>query len=137
MTTKLTPYLNFREGTRAAMEFYRSVFGGDLTVNTFGETPGMGLDDAEQDKVMHSMLVVGPDMTLMAADVPAVMDVSPNGTMTLSGEDESQLRGYWDALSADGTVGVPLEKAPWGDSFGMCTDKFGVAWMVNIAGSGS
>jgi PhnB protein len=137
MTTKLTPYLNFREGTRAAMEFYRSVFGGDLTVNTFGETPGMGLDDAEKDKVLHSMLVVGPDMTLMAADVPAAMDVSPNGTMTLSGEDEAQLHGYWDALSAGGTVGVPLEKAPWGDSFGMCTDRFGVAWMVNIAGSGS
>ncbi len=136
MTTKLTPYLNFREGTRDAMEFYRSVFGGDLTVNTFGETPGMGLDDAEKDKVLHSMLVVGPDMTLMAADVPTGMDVSPNGTMTLSGEDEAQLHGYWDALSADGTVGVPLEKAPWGDSFGMCTDRFGVSWMVNIAGSG-
>ena len=137
MTTKLTPYLNFREGTRAAMEFYRSVFGGDLTVNTFGETPGMGLDEAERDKVLHSMLVVGPDMTLMAADVPAAMEVSPNGTMTLSGEDEAQLRGYWDGLSAGGTVGVPLEKAPWGDSFGMCTDRFGVPWMVNIAGTGS
>ena len=137
MTTKLTPYLNFREGTRAAMEFYQSVFGGDLTVNTFGETPGMGLDEAEKDKVLHSMLVVGPDMTLMAADVPAGMEVSPNGTMTLSGEDDAQLRGYWDALSAGGTPGVPLEKAPWGDSFGMCTDRFGVAWMVNIAGSGS
>jgi PhnB protein len=134
MTTKLTPYLNFREGTRAAMEFYQSVLGGELTVNTFGETPGMGLDEAEQDKVLHSMLVVGPDMTLMAADVPAAMEVSANGTMTLSGDDEAQLRGYWDGLSAGGTVGVPLEKAPWGDSFGMCTDRFGVAWMVNIIG---
>jgi PhnB protein len=135
MTTKLTPYLNFRESTRDAMEFYRSVFGGELTVNTFGETPGLGLDDAEKDKVLHSMLVVGPDMTLMAADVPEVMPVSANGTMTLSGEDEAQLRGYWDKLLSGGTVGVPLEKAPWGDSFGMCTDRFGVAWMVNIAGT--
>lgn len=137
MTTKLTPYLNFREGTRAAMEFYRSVFGGDLTVNTFAETPGMGLGAAEQDKVMHSALVGGPDMTLMAADVPDVMEVGTNGTLTLSGDDEATLRGYWDKLSAGGTVGVPLEKAPWGDSFGMCTDRFGVAWMVNIAGPGS
>ena len=62
------------------------------------------------------------------------MEVSPNGTLTLSGDDEDRLRGWWDALSAGGTVGVPLEKAPWGDSFGMCTDRFGVAWMVNIAG---
>ena len=135
MATRLTPYLNFPEGTRAAMEYYRSVFGGELTVSTFGETPGMGLPESENDKVMHSMLEVGSDMTLMAADVPPGMDASPNGTLTLSGDDEHKLRGWWDALSGDGTVGVPLEKAPWGDSFGMCTDKFGVAWMVNIAGS--
>ena len=137
MTTRLTPYLNFREGARGAMEFYQSVFGGDLTVSTFGDTPGMGLDEAEKDKVLHSMLVVGPDMTLMAADVPDAMPVSANGTLTLSGQDEAQLRRYWDKLSAEGTVGVPLEKAPWGDAFGMCTDRFGVAWMVNIAGAGS
>jgi PhnB protein len=134
MATRLSPYLNFREGTRAAMEYYRSVFGGELTISTFGEMPGMGLAEAEKDKVLHSMLVVRPDMTLMAADVPTGMDVSPNGTLTLSGDDEDELRGWWDALSVDGTVGVPLEKAPWGDAFGMCTDKFGVAWMVNIAG---
>jgi PhnB protein len=134
MATRLTPYLNFPEGTRAAMEYYRSVFGGELTVSTFGETPGMGLPESENDKVMHSMLEVGSDTTLMAADVPPGMDASPNGTLTLSGDDEDKLRGWWDKLSADGTVGVPLEKAPWGDSFGMCTDKFGVAWMVNITG---
>jgi PhnB protein len=134
MATRLTPYLNFREGTLAAMEFYRSVFGGELSVSTFGETPGMGLEESEKDKVLHSMLEVGSDMTLMAADVPSGMDVSPNGTLTLSGDDEERLRGWWDALSAGGTVGVPLEKAPWGDSFGACTDRFGVGWMVNISG---
>ena len=134
MATRLSPYLNFRERTRTAMEYYRSVFGGELTVATFGESPGMGLPEDEGDKVLHSMLVVGTDMTLMAADVPTGMDVSPNGTLTLSGDDEDELRGWWDALSGDGTVGVPLEKAPWGDAFGMCTDRFGVAWMVNIAG---
>jgi PhnB protein len=134
MATRLTPYLNFRDGTREVMEYYRSVFGGELTVSTFGETPEMRLPEADNDKVMHSMLEVGSDMTLMAADVPRGMDVSPNGTLTLSGDDEDKLRGWWDVLSSDGTVGVPLEKAPWGDSFGMCIDRFGVAWMVNIAG---
>ncbi len=137
MTTKLTPYLTFRECTRGAKEFYPSVLGGDLTVNTFGETSGMGFDETEKDKVMHSMLVGGPDMTLMAADVPDSMTLGANGTLTLSGENEIQLRRYWDKLCADGTVGVPLEKAPWGDWFGMCTDRFGVAWMVNIAQAGS
>jgi len=135
MATRLTPYLNFREGTRAVMEFYRSVFGGELTVSTFGEQPGMGFEGAEQDKVLHSMLVAGTDMTLMAADVPSGMDLSPNGVLTLSGDDEAKLRGWWDGLTAEGTVALPLEKAPWGDSFGMCVDRFGVSWMVNISGS--
>ena len=54
-------------------------------------------------------------------------------SLSLSGDDEAELRGYWDGLTEAGTVAVPLEKAPWGDNFGMCTDRFGVPWMVNIA----
>ena len=52
--------------------------------------------------------------------------------MSLSGDDADELRGYWEKLSDGGTVSVPLEKQMWGDEFGMCTDRFGVAWMVNI-----
>jgi PhnB protein len=54
--------------------------------------------------------------------------------MSLSGDNEAELRTYFMKLSAGGTVTMPLEKAPWGDTFGMCTDKFGVAWLVNITG---
>ncbi len=132
MTTKLNPYLNFREGTREVMDFYVSVFGGELTSSTFAESGGMGLDESEQGKVMHSQLVTDGGLTLMAADVPDHMAVSGNGTLSLSGEDEAELRGYWDKLSDGGTVTVPMEKAPWGDVFGMCTDKFGVDWLVNV-----
>ncbi|WP_214405981.1 VOC family protein [Pseudonocardia lacus] len=136
MATTLNPYLNFREGTREVMDFYASVFGGELTLSTFAEVGGMGMDESEQDKVMHSQLVTRTGMTLMAADVPAAMPLGANGTVSLSGDDEAELRGYWEKLSSGGTVTVPLEKAPWGDSFGMCTDRFGVDWMVNIAGNG-
>jgi len=132
MGTKLNPYLNFRDGTREVMEFYASVFGGTPVVSTFAEAGGMGLDEAEHGKVMHSQLDTDGGLTLMAADVPTHMDVSRNGTISLSGDDEAELRGYYDRLAAGGTVGVPLEKAPWGDTFGMCTDRFGVDWMVNI-----
>lgn len=135
MAVTLNPYLNFRDGTREVMTFYASVFGGELTLTTFAETGGMGLDESEQHKVMHSQIVTGSGLTLMAADVPSPMDVSPNGTISLSGDDEPALRGYWEALTEGGSVTVPLEKAPWGDTFGMCTDRFGVAWMVNILGS--
>jgi PhnB protein len=135
MTTKLNPYLNFREGTREVMEFYSSVFGGELTVSTFAEAGGMGLGEAEQGKVMHAQLVADNGMTVMAADVPEHMESGANGTLSLSGEDEAELRGYWEGLTNGGTVAVPLEKAPWGDTFGMCTDKFGVNWLVNITAS--
>lgn len=137
MAVTLNPYLNFRDGTREVMEFYSSVFGGELTVSTFADSGGMGVDESEQHKVMHSQLVTENGMTLMAADVPESMDVSTNGTVSLSGDDEATLRGYWDRLVDGGSATVPLEKAPWGDTFGMCTDRFGVDWMVNILGSGS
>ena len=136
MTTRLNPYLNFRDTTRQAMEFYQSVFGGELTMNTFGEF-GASDDPAEWDKIMHSQLDAGDVFTLMAADTPNSMDYQrgTNFSVSLSGEDEPELRGYWDKLSTGGNVTVPLERAPWGDTFGMCVDRFGTSWMVNIAGN--
>jgi PhnB protein len=136
MSTRLNPYLGFRDTARQAMDFYHSVFGGELTQSTFGEFHASE-DPAEQDKIMHSMLTTDGGLTLMAADTPNSMDYTPgnNHSVSLSGEDEAELRGYWDKLSDGGTVTVPLEKAPWGDTFGMCTDRYGVAWLVNIAGA--
>jgi PhnB protein len=133
MTTRLNPYLNFRDTTSEAMDFYHSVFGGELTKSTFAEMQASD-DPAEQDKIMHSMLVTDHGLTLMAADTPNAMDYTPgtNFAISLSGEDENELRGYWDKLSDGGNVAMPLAKAPWGDLFGMCTDRFGIPWLVNI-----
>ncbi|MEZ7236831.1 VOC family protein [Rhodococcus sp. GXMU-t2271] len=135
MTTRLNPYISFRDNARQAMEFYRSVFGGELNVSTFAEMHASD-DPSEQDKVMHSMLSSPNGLVLMAADTPSQMSYSPgdNISISLSGDDETELRGYWDKLSDGGTVAMPLERAPWGDHFGMCTDRFGIQWMVNIAG---
>ena len=136
MTTKLNPYLGFRDNAREAMEFYRSVFGGDLTTSTFAELHASE-DPAEADKIMHSMLETSAGLTLMASDTPNSMDYTPgnNHSVSLSGDDDAELRGYWEKLAGDGTVTMPLEVAPWGDSFGMCVDKFGITWLVNIAGA--
>ena len=135
MTVRLNPYLNFRDNARQAMEFYQSVFGGQLTVSTFAEFHASE-DPSEQNKVMHSMLETDNGLVLMGADTPNAMEYTPAAGMSisLSGDDEATLRGYWNKLSNGGTVAVPLEKAPWGDTFGMCTDKFGIAWLVNVAG---
>jgi PhnB protein len=133
MASRLNPYLNFDSNARQAMEFYRDVFGGDLTVNTFGEFGQP--DSAEADKVMHAQLETDNGFTLMASDTPAGMQRNPGDTISisLSGDDADQLRGYWEKLSEGGTVTMPLEKQMWGDEFGMCVDRFGIPWMVNIA----
>jgi PhnB protein len=117
------------------MDFYQSVFGGELTHSTFADFHASD-DPAEQNKIMHSMLVTENGLTLMASDTPSGMDYTPgnNYSISISGEDDAELRDYWKKLSADGTITMPLNAAPWGDTFGMCVDKFGVSWLVNIAG---
>jgi PhnB protein len=137
MATRLNPYLSFRDNARAAMEFYKSVFGGNLEINTFGDFQ-MSQNPSEKDKVMHSMLTAPNGFILMGADTPDSMEHKPGNTYTisLSGDDDAELRGYWTSLAEGGSIVVPLEKAPWGDTFGQLTDKFGTAWMVNIAGAG-
>ena len=132
MASRLNPYLSFRDDARPAMEFYRQVFGGTLTTSTFGE---FGAEDpAFADKIMHSQLETPSGFTLMGADTPPGMDHTPGSaiTVSLSGDDGDELRGYWQALSGTGTVTVELEKQMWGDEFGSCVDRFGVSWLVNI-----
>ena len=133
MPTQLNPYLGFRDNAREAMEFYQSVFGGKLDMNTFKEF-NASQDPSEDDKIMHSVLEAD-GMTFMAADTPNSMEHSPgtNFSMSLSGDDETALRGYFEKLQAGGAIMMPLEKAEWGDTFGMVTDKFGVRWLVNIS----
>lgn len=136
MTVLLNPYLSFRDDAREAMQFYQSVFGGELSLNTFAEFQA-SQDPAEQDKIMHGMLEAENGLVLMGADTPNSMEYRPNEgfSISLSGDDEGELRRYWETLSGGGTVVSPLEASPWGDTFGMCVDKFGVNWMVNIAGT--
>ena len=134
MQSQLNPYLSFRDTARQAMEFYQTVFGGKLTVNTFKEFHA-SQDPAEDDKIMHAMLEAENGITFMAADTPNSMEYQPGASisMSLSGDNQAELKSYFEKLSAGGTVGMPLEQAPWGDTFGMLTDRFGVNWMVNIS----
>lgn len=133
MQARLNPYLGFKGNAREAIEFYQSVFGGTLRTNTFKEF-GASQDPSEDDQIMHSVLEVDQAIVLMASDVPAHMEYRHGTTISisLSGDDEARLRGYFDKLSAGGSVMMPLQKATWGDTFGMLTDKFGIAWLVNV-----
>ena len=135
MQSKLNPYLSFKNNTREAMEFYRTVFGGKLEVSTFKDYHA-SQDPSEDNLIMHSVLEAENGITFMASDTPNRMEyrAGTNMSMSLSGDNEAELKAYFEKLSAGGMVTMPLEKAIWGDSFGMCTDKFGVQWLVNIAG---
>jgi len=132
VTSRLNPYISFTDNARQALEFYQDVFGGSVVLNTFGEYGAPDSPDA--DKIMHGQLENDRGFTLMVADTPEGMAHTPgnNITISLSGDDGTDLHGYWDKLADGGTVTMPLEKQMWGDEFGMCIDKFGVPWMVNI-----
>ncbi|GIG24722.1 VOC family protein [Cellulomonas denverensis] len=138
MPTRLNPYLSFRDNAREAMDFYQSVFGGELTRSTFGEF-GVSQDPDEQDKIMHAQLIGANGLVLMGADTPNSMDYTPGGAISVSlsgdADADAELRGYWEKLSTGATVIEPLAVAPWGDAFGMLTDRYGITWLVNIAGS--
>jgi len=136
MASRLNPYISFNGNAREAMEFYTSVFGGELTTSTFGEYGDTG---PGSDGIMHAQLETPSGYTIMAADTPEGMSYEPgtNITVSLSGDDSDELRGYWTKLSDGGTVAVPLEKQMWGDEFGQLTDRFGIGWLVNIAGEQS
>lgn len=135
MVSKLNPYISFKGNAKQAMEFYKTVFGGKLDITTFKEG-GMSANQKDDSQIMHAMLVADNGITLMGADTPDGMDFKQSGniSISLSGDDEAELSGYYNALAAGGKVVEPLTKAPWGDTFGMLVDQFGVFWMVNIAG---
>ena len=133
MTSRLNPYLNFNGNARQALQFYQSVFGGELNLNTFADFGGQDSPDA--DRIMHGQLETDAGYTIMAADVPSSMESHSMAgcSVSLSGDDGDVLRGYWEKLAAGGTITMPMQKQSWGDEFGMCVDGFGVPWLVNIS----
>ncbi len=134
MASRLNPYLTFESSCREAMEFYQSVLGGTLEISTFGDMDPTMSEGA--DLVMHSSLETEAGYTLYASDTPPGMD-APGGagmSVSISGDEEERLRGYWKGLTEGAEIAVPLEKQMWGDVFGMFTDRFGTPWLINIAG---
>ena len=132
---EINPYLSFNDNCEEAFEFYRSVFGGEFTgIARFSDMDwGMEMDEAEKSKVMHVALPIGNGI-LMGSDTPNSMGTVAHGStisVAITPGSESEARRIFDALSAGGTVTMPLDKAPWGALFGMFTDKFGFGWMVN------
>jgi len=128
----LEPYLFFNGNCREAMEFYKSVFGGELEISEadpeqMGDMPNK---DWFEGKIMHSSLK-GP-VNLMASDSPKASDKTAKIELSLGGTDEPQMRETFDKLAMGGTIKMPLEMQFWGDVYGQLTDRYNVDWMMNI-----
>ena len=140
----LDSYLFFDGKCADAMKFYQKTIGGELmAMMKYSESPdpescgaGPGASQEARDRIMHAHLLI-EGRNLMASDTPAHMEFKGAGniSVSLSGTDEAALSGYWTRLKDGAEILQPLEKAPWGDSFGMLADKFGVVWLVNITGA--
>jgi len=137
---RLNPYLSFDNRAAEALEFYRSVLGGELDVSRYGDLPadgGMPVADSDRDLVMHGQLETPSGLTLMAADTGSMMPyVAPTSgvTVALTGgaEDFDYVAGAYAALAEGGTDAIPFEKAPWGDFYGQVTDRYGITWMFDV-----
>lgn len=136
MAVRLNAYINFEGKAEEALEFYKSVFCGDVYSDTFRSFASDAMPVAEQDldKIMHGYLKGDNGIELMASDAMSGMPTPTGGQiqLSLSGDDETTLKGYWDKLSEGGQITMPMDKAPWGDTFGMCVDRYGISWMVDI-----
>ena len=135
MTVQTTPHLNFRGDARAALELYRSVFGGDLVVTTYGDL-GQAPDPAEADLVGWGQVSAPGGFRVMAYDVPAARPWSRGDDpffVSVRGDDVEEIRGYWDALVDGATVVAPLASSAWAPVYGMLTDRFGVTWVLDVA----
>jgi PhnB protein len=149
MTIQTTTHLNFRGDAKAALEFYQSVFGGHLVVNTYAEF-GMPVELPGADKVVFGLVASESGFRIMGYDVPGAAEgglVGGGATrrenhttiteqalfVSLGSDSLEELQGHWDAL-ADGAVIVePLAASAWSAGFGMLTDRFGVTWSLSVA----
>ncbi len=132
----LNPYLNFNNNTEEVFNFYKSVFGGEFQmVMRFKDVPAEYRGPAHEDnKIMHIALPVGGN-TLMGSDVPEAMGKIVEGNnfqLSLTPDSKEEADKLFSALSAGGKVTMPMSDAFWGAYFGMCVDKFGINWMINV-----
>ena len=132
----INPYLNFNGNCEAAMEFYRSVFGGEfVTFSRFGDVDtGIPVADNEKNNILHASLPVGDNYVIMASDCPSSFGGVIQGdalSISIGTDSEDEATRIFNGLSAGGDVKMPLQKTFWGAFFGMFVDKFGVNWMVN------
>lgn len=136
MTVNVTPHLNFRGDARTALEFYQSVFGGDLVVTTYADM-GNAADPAEADLVVWGQVAAANGFRVMAYDVPASRPWSQGDDpffVSVRGDDVEEMDAAWKRLAEGAFIVQPFEAAPWAERYGMLKDRFGVTWVLDVLG---
>ena len=130
----INPYINFNGNAEEALNFYKSVFGGEfINIMRFGDMPNPNIPESENHKIMHIALPIGKNV-LMANDVPEFMGrVNENenrSKIAIGAESKEEADKLFTGLSAGGAVEMPIQDSPWGSYFGMFRDKYGIEWIV-------
>lgn len=151
MTVQTTTHLNFRGDARAALDFYGSVFGGHVVVNTYADF-GMPAELPGADNVVFGLVAAENGFRVMAYDIPgnAASGLACGGStrrennttitdqavfVSISAATLDELQTYWDRLAEDAEVIEPLAASAWSAGFGMLTDRFGVTWSASVTAS--
>lgn len=135
MSIQTVTHLNFRAQARAALAFYQDVFGGDLTIATYGDA-GRADGPAEAELVIWGQVVANNGFRIMACDLPAAMPHHPGENafyVSVRGESDGEIRALWEKLADGGAVVHPLGPAQWSSLYGMLKDRFGVVWVLDVA----
>jgi PhnB protein len=135
MSVNVVTHLNFRGDARAALEFYQSVFGGDLTIITYQDM-GDVHEPAEANQVVWGQVADASGPRVMAYDVPSRLPWDRGQTsffLSLRGDAAAEITAYWEKLADGATVLQPLEPSQWAPLYGMLTDRFGITWVVDVA----
>ena len=136
---EINPYIHFNGNAEEAMNFYKSVFGGEFAmISRFKEFPmeGHPISDHEADKIMHIALPIGKNSMLMASDTPEFLgrhnEYENRSKISISATSKEEADKLFHGLSAGGSIEMPIGDSPWGSYFGMFRDKYGIEWMVDF-----
>jgi PhnB protein len=135
MAIKTTTHLNFRGQAQEALEFYRSVFGGEIMLLTYANA-GAVRNPAEAEQIMWGQVTSPEGFSIMAYDVPSHLSYAPGEIpvfVSVHGEQAEEITRYWTGLTEGGTIVQDLAPAGWSPLYGMLKDRFGVTWVMDVA----
>ena len=131
--TQINSYLTFNGNCREAMTFYKKCLGGELILQTIGESPwSEQMPQQMKECILHSSLTKGT-LVLMGSDMVGEEGLTRGNSVSLmlNCSSEKEIKDYYKKLSSGGEATHPPEDTFWGALFGDLIDKFGNRWLLH------